>query len=222
MLIIKNRIVSLLYRSIGFILLITSLYFYMDEIGSVQEAIIHFDIQSCFLYLFALGIEIIANAIDLRHGIIGIPAGANMKFALPCLTYATSSSILYFALTINEHPSMYTKIGILFHLCLLLISLFDWLLFAEKGTVRWYNAFFSLIYPIYYLIFVLLRTHIWPDIKLYNGADIYPYDFLNPKKTYFPGYICLALIILYSYNLFFLFLNNILSAKYKHLFAKDE
>lgn len=221
MFVVKNRLISLIGRTIGFILFLVATVFYFLQIGSPSEALIYFNVQSCLFFLLILFIEIISNSIDLRHGIKGIPAGINMKVALPCISYALVSGIIYFAVTIREHEVAYSIPGLLFNLGLIIIPLCDFLFFDEKGSVRWYNAFFSMIYPLFYLVFVMLRAYIWPNDLLY-GSQTYPYDFLNPKNPYYLAYVFATFLILYAFNLVMMLINNLLSGKYSYLFRKDE
>lgn len=221
MFVAKNRLISLIGRIIGFGLLLVATIFYFLEVGSVGEALLYFNIESCLIFLLVLFIEIVSNCIDLRHGINGIPAGITMKVALPCISYAVISGILYFAITIREHPNTYSHIGLLFNIALIVIPLADFLFFDEKGSVRWYNAFFSMVYPLFYMVFMMLKAYIWPNILFY-GSQTYTYDFLNPINPYFAWYVIAAFLILYAFNLVITFLNNLLSGKYEYLFRREE
>lgn len=221
MFVAKNRLISLIGRIVGFGLLLVATVLYFLDIGNAVEALFYFNIESCLIFLLVLFIEIVSNCVDLRHGVNGIPAGITMKVALPCISYAVISGILYFAITAREHPNTNSPTGLLFNIALITVPLADFLFLDEKGSVRWYNAFFSMVYPLFYMVFMMLKAYIWPNILFY-GSQTYTYDFLNPINPYFVWYIIAAFLILYAFNLIITFLNNLLSGKYEYLFRREE
>lgn len=58
----------------------------------------------------------------------------------------------------------------LLHLFIPVLFFLYWLIFTQKDTLKWADAFSWLLYPFVYLVFVLIRGH-------YSG--FYPYPFLD-------------------------------------------
>ena len=74
------------------------------------------------------------------------------------------------------------------HIVLPIMYLLDWLLCYEHGKVNWKLPVLSALFPLVYLIFVLIHAallHFDASIMNYAGTDpvIYPYFFLNPQRV---------------------------------------
>lgn len=210
--VIRNRIISLIYRVLALAALLVLIIFYFRSAIPTYVALSYFGVLVSFMLASLLFFEIIFNAIDLRRGVNGLPAGMNMHFSLPIVCFSLEAAVGY--LISSFVYGLGDPIEILLYVALFLLPLGDWLMFDEKGTVPFYTAFTSQIIPIFYGIFSVFRAIIWPEAKLVNGS-MYPYPFLDPHSGWFwPGCIIVFLCMLF-FTLLIVFLNNVLSFKYR-------
>ncbi len=82
---------------------------------------------------------------------------------------------------------------ILAHTVMPLLFVGDWLLFYERGQVKWHYPLQSLSVVLIYVGYVLVRgTFFWNEA---SGTKQYPYTFLNPVKIGWDGVLtwCAAL-----------------------------
>lgn len=212
---VRNRLISLASRMISLGLLATFFSFYVMGAGNPGAWICYYHVQSGIMLMGVFFLEIIANAIDLRHGTRGFPAGLYMPITLGVFFYAITSALLYFAILVPSHPEERRLAGHIYVTLLLILPVIDWLLFDEKGTLRWYFGFTFLAYPIFYAVFMLFRPYIFPNIALYSDGSAYPYWMLNPKDPLFPLYLGAWLVGLYALAMLLIFLNNLFGGKYR-------
>lgn len=210
--VIRNRVASLIYRVLALVALLLLIVFYLSSSIPVYIAFSYFGVLVSLMLAGLLFFEIIFNAIDLRRGVNGFPAGMNMHLSLSIVCFSMEASIGY--LISSVFSGCGSTIEILLYVALFALPLGDWLMFDEKGTVPFYTAFTSQIVPIFYGIFSVFRAIIWPEAPLMNGA-MYPYPFLDPHSGWFwPGCIITFLCQL-VFTLLIVFLNNLLSFKYR-------
>jgi len=102
----------------------------------------------------------------------------------------TGSVILYILITglvynlvLSKGPILLSGSpgSILLHFCAPIMAMLDWLLFVPHGRLRWRNALNWLIYPLAYLVFVLIRGPLVP------GPHRYPYFFVNVDQIGYGG-----------------------------------
>jgi hypothetical protein len=79
----------------------------------------------------------------------------------------------------------------LLHLVIPVLFILYWLIFAPKARLQWKNVFPWLIYPVLYILFILIRGAL---------SGFYPYPFIDVKKL---GY---SKVVLNSSGLFIGFL----------------
>lgn len=214
---IRNRLIPLIYRMAASAGTLVALIFYVTALGPAWRALSLCSVQIGYALAVVLVFETIFNAIDMRHGIRGMAAGFYMPFKLPLVVFCMTAGLLYFIDTIVFYPIEFGAQGLIYHAVLLLVPLIDYLLFDEKGTVKWYQALSAMLYPTLYLAFVWARPIIWPDAELYNGSSgMYPYIILNPRNDFFllgsvGGFLALAAILVGVS-----FLNDVLAGKYRN------
>jgi hypothetical protein len=76
----------------------------------------------------------------------------------------------------------------LLHLVNPLWFLLFWIFFVPKSRLKWNNVFFWLLYPLVYIIFILIRGSV---------SGFYPYPFINVNNLGYPGVLvnCLVLFL---------------------------
>ena len=216
MLNIRNRFISLTLRLAALIAISILFGFYLNSISRFVTGFMRFEVQVGVLYIITLALEVLFNLIDMRHGIKGYPAGVYMPFKLSVTTYAIMASGLYLALTFSTIANEKNPEGFSYAICLLLFAVLDWILFDEKGTVKYGAAAALSIFPVFYMVFCMIRPHIFTNTPMYDGGLEYPYFFLDPKQVSMP-ILSIAIVVVLIVALFFfiVLLNNIFSGKYR-------
>ena len=92
-------------------------------------------------------------------------------------------------------PALNYKVEcILCHIVLPILFVADWVIFYEHGKINWKLPLLSALFPLIYLVYVLLHAALWrfdSSVMNYAGTDpvIYPYFFLNPERVGIGGII---------------------------------
>ncbi len=212
--VIRNRLFALLFRFASFAALTPFLVGYCNELGGALENIARFDIWASYGFIIVLGLEILFNLLDLRKGIHGVAAHfyAPIFLAIVCYNVLASAVFLVYSWPTGTEVVSFYSIG--FHFLFLLLPLLEWLGFVNKGTVRWYGGFISMVVPVFYVIFAYFRTFIWPSVSAY-GNNMYAYSFLNPKLADYPLSLTLFLASYFAITTLMIFLNNLAAGKYQ-------
>ncbi len=227
---IRNRLFSLIYRIIELVLGVYVLVFLFlsDKTdANVFQSFLYFSTEAMFLMVAIVFCEVICNFVDLlKNGKDGLAAGVYMPLTLmgltmiisDCLVYNISSPFLGGYALGQELFSV-----LLAHIFMPIIFFLDYLLFDEKGTVKWKHVVIWLIYPLAYFTLIMVAHYIFKN-------NIYPYPFLNPNALatsseeilsgnhgWNGSLIIISLMMLGFLILgsFMVFLNNLLAHKYK-------
>lgn len=211
--IIRNRLLALVGRTLIFIGLVTITSFYLAS-GEAWANLLQFETECALVYLIILFLSSLFNLIDLRRGIHGVAAGPYMPLNLMMVGFCFISNLVYFAYTLPAGAAPSSATSVVFHAFFLVFPVLEWLLFDIKGTVRWYTSVSAMLFPVFYVVFCGFRTLIWPNALLPNGT-MYPYPALKPDWGPFIGWAILAFALVYGTLFLFTFLNNFLSGKYR-------
>ncbi len=212
MIIIRNRLISLLFRGIFFAGLLIAFGFYFRSIPETWQAFCYFDIEVYFLYLIVLGFEIIANLIDLRHGIRGVPAGVYMPITLGISGYGLLASLMYYFYMIPTFGDGGLQ-SLFCHTVFLIAIVADYVAFDEKGTVHNYAGFSVILYIIFYTIFAWVRVIVWPNTPIIGGS-LYFFTFLDASNAMFGLWTLVSFVVCLAYFLFLVFLNKALGGRF--------
>ncbi len=229
---IRNRLISLIYRIIELGLGIFSLIALViaDKTESSPiKSFAYFGAQCLLFTTVIVLLEVIFNAIDLaRNGARGIAASVYMPLTLAVLTFLLVDALIYNigAPFLGGYADGEALVSALCaHIFLPIVFFLDYLLFSEKGTVRWSHALYWMIYPLCYFLIVLSAHYFWNN-------TFYPYPFLNHERfindpsspEFMSGNLGWngVLIVLGSITVGFLlvsflviFLNNVFAGKYR-------
>ena len=212
--VVRNRLIALLYRIIACVCMGVVLSFYLAEFPSFWVAICHFDVEMMLIMTTWEALVILFNLIDMRHGIYGVAAGPYMPFALPYIVYCLLAGFVFFFFSLPSGTGSSSLVSNLFHAALIVLPFLDWFLFDEKGTVPYYRAFAGLAYPFFYFLFSWIRTIIFPDTPV-RGDEMYAYPFFDVSRTSIFFDVLVAVIVIYGSIFLFILLNNLLSGKYR-------
>ncbi len=190
--------------------------FYFTNTGETWRMLSFFGPMMGSAFLVMLAFEVVFNAIDIRHGVHGVPAGFYPPIALAIVAFSFAASVAFFAvnLPLNGGIQEITIPEFFYHGALLLLPFLDYLFFHVKGNVRLRTLVFWMFVPFFYWIFIYFRALIWPNNPLV-GDSLYPYFFMDPASPYYwPGALA-AIIYFGGIGLGFVFFGNFLSGKYK-------
>jgi hypothetical protein len=141
-----------------------------------------FDCQTLLVAFLVILAEVIANGIGLGKKTNGIVPGVWSPVFLASLSFVLYESILYpITCLANGKPffaSVDPSVMLLSKIIVPLAMLGDYLLFGEKGTVKWKHPIFWSLYPLFYFAFFLLFSHIF-DIQFEIVKFFVPSNFTN-------------------------------------------
>ena len=161
--VIRDRLIALIYRIVILALGVWTLTVQLTT-NAVNNFWVGFGNYASIVTLFGCVIilsEIIANAIGMREKRNTIAPGVVSFLFHGALVLLVSLAAIhpfycYFvgADYMKADTFLYSLLSfILFPLAILL----DWILFGEKGTVKWSYGMFPLFVPIFYYLFSLMR-----------------------------------------------------------------
>ncbi|MCI1244350.1 MAG: Pr6Pr family membrane protein [Bacilli bacterium] len=176
--VIRNRLASLIYRAFEVSLAIATLAIVFASPLKDERPFIYFSTEVSIFACIIMILAFIFNFVDLiRHGISGVAAYVYMPFTLASVVYLVGSTIGYWILFPMINGVFWANgMGLaclLTHAALPLAALLDWLLFAEKGTVKWRHGLYYLVYPLFYIVYSELAHFIFQD-------DFFPYELMRP------------------------------------------
>ena len=184
---------SLLYKFIVLIVITIGLYINFDFV-SFRTGIVYFTLQSnilCFLFYVVLLVCLLTNFISksdiqnkkrymLFRGLI------SSNIVLTMVVY----TILAVTNSINVYDAHFVECLFVHYLTPVLVIL-DYVLFDEKGNMKWYYPFIWAIVPIAYIIFNII--YVKTGGTFVDGK--YAYDFLNAEKYGYAGVLLNCILI---------------------------
>ncbi|MBO4540441.1 MAG: hypothetical protein J5736_00480 [Bacilli bacterium] len=216
--IVRNRLLALLYRIGGFVLSVFSILFWSSDTSRIGIHTLCY-LPSLLSYYAAIifFFLIVFTAIDLRKGFWGIASGLYMPIGMSLTFFSFIQLTLHLGYTLPTGAA-FLSLGELFACFLLpLYSILEWLLFEEKGTVNFSILPLWYLWPTLYLILTLVRPSLWSSDPLLNGTP-YPYAFMNFETH--PVwlvllYIVLATAVIAAIGVGLIVLNNLAAGKYR-------
>ncbi len=185
---IKNRTAQLIFQTIyctlGLVGFIASLGIF-DNVKTIRwDFYVHFTNISNFLCIGVMLTSLIQTAKKKEDGYVT---------ANPMLKFIGMLGILLTFLVFNimlagaegRDPQANWRIGSLcFHVVLPIMYIADWFMFRERGKTKWYYPIASIVFPIAYVIFLLIQAAILGFdssilIPTTTTPLIYPYFFVN-------------------------------------------
>lgn len=206
---IQNRTAQLIFQSffcgIGLIGVLGSVGLF--EMNFMWDFYIYFTNISNYLCIGLMIAELIQTA--KKSGNSYVTVSPLLKF-ISCLgivlTFLIFNIILAGEAT-RDPATNYSARSITLHIILPILYVLDWILFYEHKKIRWNWPFISVLFPFFYMIYVIIHAVILRfDTSITNIGGtaplIYPYFFLNIEKIGLLGvgkwiiYIGLGFILL--------------------------
>jgi len=192
----KNKI-SLVYKSITLVIIAIGLYLNFKFV-SFKTGIVYFTLQSNMLCLIFYAIILIYLLINLKNKKDIRNKGTYMIFKGLITANIFLTMAVYTMLALNNSISVYDNhfVECLFvHYLTPSLIILDYILFDEKGNMKWYHPLIWGIIPVLYGVFNTIYTKVGG--KFVDGK--YAYSFLDAEKY---GYVGVALNCLVIFVLF--------------------
>ena len=186
----KNRTAQLIFQScycaLALVACVGSVGFY--DMKFTSDFYIYFTNISNYLCAGVMLAELVQTA--RRSGDGYVTLAPRLRFI--SMLGLVLTFIVFNALLANDparDPALNYKVEcILCHIVLPVLYTADWLLFYEHGKVNWKLPLLSALFPVVYLLYVLIHAALWrfdSSVMNYAGTDpvIYPYFFLNPERV---------------------------------------
>ena len=194
---IKNRIVQIIFQTafvtIGIIGIIASIGFFDYSFRS--DFFVHFTNLSNYLCIGIVLAELIQTVKKEKDDYVTVLP--KLKF-IGVLAILLTFIVFNFLLAPTRDTYLNFKVNsITFHVILPIMFILDWVLFYERGKVKWYLPLLSTIFPLIYVTFVYIRA--WFLGFNPETPYIYPYFFLNLDTQGVVGVIKWVLILLIAF-----------------------
>ena len=188
---IRNRTAQLIFQSFylafGLVGIVASLGVFDDVQNLRWDFYVHFTNLSNFLCIGVMLAALIQTARKKEDSYVT---------TAPLLKFIGMLGILLTFLVFNillageagRDPQANWRIGSLcFHVVLPIMYILDWFLFYERKKTKWYYPIVSIIFPIAYVVFLLIQAIILKFdssilIPTTTTPLIYPYFFVNLDK----------------------------------------
>jgi len=183
---INNRVLALVYRLIAFILgsLAISFDFGLFDGEFKSGNFLYFTIISNIVCAIFFGILLIKTIYDIRNS--GVYGSSNILFHIRgeiLISILLTMSVYHFILVpyaLNSNPYQSLKIvDIIFHYVMPMLTLFDWILFDEKGKFKWYDPLMWTIGPYVYLVVIFVQSGMNNIARVEANIGKYVYAFLD-------------------------------------------
>ncbi len=157
---IRNRLVSLIYRSVILTALIAVYAGVWLTSPSSSETFFTFSVETSLLVLIAMAFNVYFSAKDLSStGRIGVTGSICLPLSLAILSYSVLGSISFYVG--ESYVDLYylpwrVAMNVIFPLSYLL----DYLLFQEKGPVLLTHPCYFVLYPFFYIAVMMVKPFI--------------------------------------------------------------
>ena len=210
MTIIKNRTVQLLFQTVyctlGIIGLFTSLGLFNAEFnGDFYVYYTNLSNYICTGFMLASLVFTVKSANKKEDGACTLaPTFKFMCMIMIAVTFLVYNILLAKDKTATEY---FTSLNnLIMHLILPVMFIIDWVLFYEHGKTKWSYPLLSLIMPLIYVAFILIRSAI---VNHETTSVVYPYFFLNVSKLGWGGFfmwlfILIAIFVVIGYAIYLL------------------
>ncbi|MBR4274804.1 MAG: hypothetical protein IKQ34_02205 [Bacilli bacterium] len=164
--VIRDRLIALIYHIVALIIGIATLAIQLNT-NVPNNFWAGFGNYATIVTLFSSIIilsEIIANAIGMREKRNTIAPGVVPFLFHGALALSVSLAVIhpfycYFVGVNYMKPDTFVY-SLLSFIVFPAIVLLDWILFGEKGTVKWSYGMFPLFFPIFYFLFSVMRKNL--------------------------------------------------------------
>ncbi len=201
---IKNRTAQLVFKTayclIGLIGIIASFGVFDDDFFA--EVYIYFTNWSnylCFIIMLIELTHIIKEDKDSFAPYIGLLKFTGLLSILITFWGYNFPFVEVEAIT-KDIAASYKVNSIVFHLVLPIMYFLDWILFYNRKNLKWMHLVYSTVFPVTYIIFILIRIKFLRSQNLHmDNLIIYPYFFFDIDKQGWAGVFnwCVTIIMIF-------------------------
>lgn len=199
---IKNRFAQLYIRAIILTVMIVGALLSLGALQPAPNWYVYYTNLSnyfCLIVVFAelaYTIKKISNEKDTTDDV-----NPGLKFA--CLIAITVTFVVYNTMLSNPFKAEYwnNASSIILHFVTPLLFWFDWIFLASHKNLKWYYPLCVLIFPLVYVIYILIRGYYLTGSAA-SWQVVYPYYFLDVSEI---GYAKVGLWVLALIVAFFAF-----------------
>ncbi len=186
---IQNRNVQILFKAIYCTLGIVGIFAgwgIFDKTFNVNFYVYYTNLSNyiCIGFMIASLVFTMKSANRKEDG----PCTLCPAFKFMSMIMITVTFLVYNTLLAKEHTALeyFTSLNnLIMHVILPVMFILDWVLFYEHGKTKWSYPLLSVIMPLVYVIFVLIRGAI---IDHATTEVVYPYFFLNVDDLGWGGF----------------------------------
>jgi hypothetical protein len=194
---IKSHKTQLLYRIIAIVVGIFGVLVSVGVFGGygTNHFYFYYTNLSNYACLGFLVVDLIFVAFKLKRGEKegNGTISPKVKFCLSIailLTFIVADFILFNIFTPSFWVSDLLLINIFLHFAMPLLFIFDYFAFTKRKTLKWKDPFYSLIFPLSYVAFILIRAEI---VGRSSNDFLYPYFFLDVNQLGYTGVLVWSL-----------------------------
>ena len=183
---IRNRLIAFFYRVCALILGFIAIV-YDFGIFNGEFKVINFFYFTIISNLFCVGLFLALSILTIKdilknglHGTSSISPHIKGEILISILlTMSVYHFILIpYALKLNPYQTLRIT-DVILHYCVPILTLFDWLLFDEKKSFKWYDPIIWTVGPYLYVIFVFIQAGFDITDRINAHIDNYIYAFLD-------------------------------------------
>lgn len=177
---IKNRITQVIFQTVYCVLAIIGLlnslgYFSADFNENFYVYYTNLSNYICMGVMFVSLYRTIKKANQKEDGFCETAPTFNFM----CVIMIMVTFFVYNILLADENTVVQyftSQSNMIMHVILPIMFILNWVLFYKHDSLKWYQPLLSVIMPIMYVAFILIRASI---LKGAENVELYPYFFLN-------------------------------------------
>lgn len=179
---IKNKITQVVFQTIYCVLAIFGIigslgYFVVEFNDDFYLMYTNLSNYICISFMFVSLVYTIKQANKKEDGPVTL--APTFKFMCVIMILVTFLVYNFLLAQANGVRHYFTSVpNLTMHLILPVMFILDWVLFYEHGKVKWYYPLLSLIMPLIYVAFILIRAGI-VHLAHMSVKVLYPYFFLD-------------------------------------------
>lgn len=187
---VKNKLTQIIFRTIYLVLGVIGILGSFGYFGCSfnGEFYVYYTNLSNYICIAFIAISLVQTIKSFKKEQYGYTT-ANPTFKFVSMIMIIVTCLVYNILLAKDYSvgDYFLSISNLTnHLILPIMFVLDWILFYEHNKVRWYYPLLSVVMPLIYVVFVLIRALILG--ASYTGT-LYPYFFLNVANLGWGGVI---------------------------------
>lgn len=186
---IKNRITQVVFQTVYCVLAVIGLlnslgYFSADFNENFYVYYTNLSNYICMGVMFVSLYRSIKKANQQQDGFCNTAPTFNFM----CVIMIMVTFFVYNILLADENTIVQyftSQSNMIMHVILPIMFILNWVLFYKHDLLKWYQPLLSVVMPVVYVVFILIRASI---LKGAENVELYPYFFLNVEELGWNGF----------------------------------